>query len=234
MKRKPIPKVLHSELTDYTSLLRALRTRNTLDVTSHIMRTAPSKGDALNSDDDDDDKGHTSQGVHNDTDTASSSSSHTGGAARGRHDNWTRWPLLFDDVAVPEWGFEDEVSTLAAQALKLRPPARLSVSALSPDSGPEEDAEGIDPDLNPDTPSYIPHLTACASTQLAKVLALLAAHTPIRAPSLQNRIEPLDWQSVINILSSCGDPSVADEKCVHSPRRRHSRASFPRVTFNLV
>lgn len=41
-----------------------------------------------------------------------------------------------------------------------------------------------------------------------QVLALLAAHTPLRPGSLQNRIGTLTWRNVVDILAVSGFPGV--------------------------
>lgn len=44
-KRVPVPAALHAELSEYTSLIRALRTSKTLDVTHDILRHAAQRGE---------------------------------------------------------------------------------------------------------------------------------------------------------------------------------------------
>ena len=39
-KRRPVPAALHAELSEYSSLLRALRTSDTLDLTSHLLQAS--------------------------------------------------------------------------------------------------------------------------------------------------------------------------------------------------
>lgn len=270
-KRKLVPTALHSELTEYSSLIRALRTNNTLDVTSQIAKPqagpsmqprGASGPEDLNSGDDDDDDDDSEEGEEdpeantgsedNDThseppnvpastsqsrDTSPTSSrsspldaSHSAGRKRKRkskspsppgprrraRDGWTRWPLLADDVYIPEWSLEDELGTLAAAALnhQKRPPlppshAHASSSSDSDDSD-SEDADG-------DPASYLPHLANASSNYLSTLLALLVAHTPNRPHSQQNRIEPIGWRAVLDMLSSCGDPRIADQTCVPLP-----------------
>ena len=62
-KRRWIPAALHAELTEYSSLLRALRTSDTLDLASHLIQPPPSfisqaslAGDVSVTDDDADDE----------------------------------------------------------------------------------------------------------------------------------------------------------------------------------
>jgi hypothetical protein len=265
LKRRPIPAALHSEFTEYSSLIRALRTSNSLDVTSHITKPRPYSvevsfsaqhtPDKLDSDDDlsneirdkDDDavvtdeissrlcnvdlpgsvihSRDTSPAISNPSSSAEPPSnlsnrkrklSSTPPSRPRRRDAWTRWPLLANDVYVPEWNLEDEIGILAANALKRHPRPPLPVlQSQSPASGSEDSDEGNEENQGDgDTPSYLPPLTNAASTYLSTILALLVAHTPNRPRSQQNRIEPIGWRAVLDMLSSCGDPSVANQKCV--------------------
>ena len=38
-----------------------------------------------------------------------------------KRDQWTRWPLLLDDLPIPEWDLEDEVAVIASRVVKSRP-----------------------------------------------------------------------------------------------------------------
>lgn len=145
MSRKLVPEALHSELTEYSSLIRALRTKKTLDVASHLQSV---------SEDHEQDK----------------------------RDVWTRWPLPKDDLAVPEWGLEDEVLSLLGQDIS-------------------EDGAG----------DWASHTALSALNHLHMILASIAAYTPDRTSSLQNRLEPLNWQSVLGALTAARIPHL-DEK----------------------
>jgi len=261
-KRKAVPAALHSEFTEYSSLIRALRTSNSLDVTSHITKPrphnvasppqhtpngldsdndlsdeigdqdcaathSPSNAESSNRDDNADLPGSTCHS--RDISPAVSGPSlsveppsrkrkrkSTPPSQPRRRDTWTRWPLLANDVYIPEWSLEDEIGILAANALKLQPrPPLFALQSRSPATGSGSgDTEGKDSEGDGDTASYLPHLTNAASTYLSTILALLVAHTPNRPQSQQNRIEPIGWRAVLNILSSCGNPSVANQKWV--------------------
>lgn len=67
---------------------------------------------------------------------------------------------------------------------------------------------------DPDPPYYIPYLTAIMAKFLSTVFRILASHTPRRPASMQNRIEPLGWRSVIDVVVSCGIPEFANPKYV--------------------
>jgi hypothetical protein len=265
-KRKLVPTALHSELTEYSSLIRALRTNNALDVTSHIAKPLAGSSlqprdteEDLNSDDDDDDDSEgggedleVDAGRSEDNDAFSETPlnipesasqsreiSPTSGRSSPldspqslgrkrkwkrkslspseprRRDAWTRWPLLADDVHIPEWSLEDELGLLAANALKNQnrpplPPSHAETPALRSDAS--EDPDSDDADGDPST--YLPHLLNASSNYLSTILALLVAHTPNRPHSQQNRIEPIGWRAVLDMLSSCDDPRVANQKCV--------------------
>jgi hypothetical protein len=251
-KRKPVPAALYSEFTEYSSLIRALRTSNSLDVTSHITKPRPysvrddseleSDGDLSGSPNNAESSSRLSNvdlpesafhsrdispavsGPSSSVEPPSKTNrkrkrNSTTPSRPRRRDVWTRWPLLANDVYIPEWSLEDEIGILAANALKLhpRPPLPVLRSESSTPSSDDEDTEDQDSQADGDAPSYLPPLTNAASNYLSTILALLVAHTPNRPQSQQNRIEPIGWQAVLNILSSCGDPSVANQKCVFAP-----------------
>ncbi|KAF9790366.1 hypothetical protein BJ322DRAFT_1017093 [Thelephora terrestris] len=99
-KRKAVPTALRSELEEYSFLIRALRTSDTLDLSSQLIRAA---GSSPASEDDD---------AHRPAASGPDSSS------RKQKDTWTRWPLLIRDVPLPEWTIEDEVERLANRFLQ--------------------------------------------------------------------------------------------------------------------
>ena len=205
VKRKRVPAALHAELTEYSFLIRALRANNALDVTSKITHTEDnSEGDV------DDDR---TPSLHS-RDT-SPESDHTSSCKRVRHsrsasptsesakrDIWTRWPLLMSDVPRPSWSIEDEMSHLVEDIFKKRPrPLLPAVIQLE-----NEDRDNI--------PSLVPNLTNIVSNYLSSVFALLAAHTPNRSSGQQNRIQPMGWRTVLDVLCSSANPDIADPKCI--------------------
>ncbi|KAG5725199.1 hypothetical protein E4T56_gene10176 [Termitomyces sp. T112] len=257
-KRKLVPTALHSELTGYSSLIRALRANNTLDVTSHLAKASfnlDSKSDInlTDSDTHEEDFQHKSTDAEDEYDTdamtnadppmssalpsrdisprsSSPIEGSSGPRARKRkrqtlsppplrrREAWTRWPLLVNDIHVPEWSFEDEIRYLAEhiskhQSQTLFPPQEPGKDGENPDDLVSEDIDDVGP-------SYLPHLTQAASNYLSTILALLVAHTPNRPDSQQNRIEPMCWRALLDVLSSCGDPNVADLKMLSSVEMR--------------
>jgi hypothetical protein len=239
-KRKPVPAALHSELTEYSSLLRALRTANTLDVVSHLPHPHPAVSTADDNDfDSDKDPESTSEHPANpqihDTIPAvgqstistalgtrksttkhkRKSSASTSTNRTNKRDTWTRWPLLADDVHVPEWGLEDEINLIASHAIKRHPSSSgilLPGTNSRPDWGTSIEAESDTPSDESESPSYLSALALHTSNYLSQILALLAAYTPPREKSLQNRIEPISWENVLGVLGS--ESGLVDEKSV--------------------
>jgi hypothetical protein len=171
-KRKAVPTALRSELEEYSFLLRALRTNDTLDLSSQLTRAAGSlqifeDGDAW--------------------DPSAEASGSTPGSRKPK-DAWTRWPLLIQDVPTPEWTLQDEVE-------------RLANRFLHPPSSPNEGAEGVE---EPIDPVAIKHLTLQTTEYLSHLFAAIAAHIPMVEGSMQNRLKPLNWESVLAIVGATG------------------------------
>ncbi|KAF8635582.1 hypothetical protein AX15_000232 [Amanita polypyramis BW_CC] len=231
MERQYIPAAFHSELTEYVALLRSLRINNTLDVSLHLARHGrvdSSSSDSV-SDDDEDLDGRTSPTFAEAVMGAKRKRRHSIGPTRKR-DNWTRWPLLLTDLHKPAWTFEDEVATVASQAQKIFPPPFSSPTESSSPCSENEysgvtsledyDNEQEDDADDPDEPSYCKFIGMSASTLLSNILALLSSHTPPRPPSMQNRIEPIDWHSVLEVASVYGDTNVVDEQLINKVKTR--------------
>jgi hypothetical protein len=235
MKKKRVPAALHFELTEYASLLRALRTRDVMDLTAHLTKPSPFALDNDNLDDE----------LLNDLSSRSASAGNSGenfaiagssdlnhpinkaieeepaatknlSPPKQKRDQWTRWPLLLDDLPIPEWNLEDEVAVIASQVRKSRPMPTFPVF-----EGPLEQDDPSHTDYvmdmefeedDPDYPFYVPYLTTVTSSLLSTVFSLLAKHTPARTASLQNRIEPLNWRSVIDVLINCNESEYANPK----------------------
>ncbi|PIL29064.1 hypothetical protein GSI_09112 [Ganoderma sinense ZZ0214-1] len=276
-KRPRVPAALHAELTEYSSLLRALRTSDTLDLTSHLIQPPPSfisqaslAGDVSLTDDDDgdgdgfvdeddgendgddgddnvlgggnrdsedDDDGENDEEALDESPTDSLSQDPFAGVASPSYssgddsnlkqpvnnrkskqrDTWTRWPLLAGDVHVPEWGLSDEVKNIAERVLAL---SALGQGGLVHPEPNLEDAAGTSNLLNPLTeqddlmvPDDVLHaLTADSAAFLARILALVTAHVPAAEKSMQNRITPISWETVVEVACAHGviSPPVAD------------------------
>jgi hypothetical protein len=166
-KRKPRANAaLQSELAEYTSLLRALRTADTLDITTQLTRHSQQHAPEVSRD--------PKQRRHRTT---------------GLGD---RWPLLPEDVHIPEWGFEDEVRALASQA--------------SRGEGDDDDDDDDDDDAD-----ILPGLYEETFAHLSAILDHIAVHVPPTAKSLQDRFRPIGWEDVLQIVSASG---AVDERSV--------------------
>lgn len=256
MAKRRVPAALHHELTEYASLLRALRVRDAMDITKHITKPSPfamgavsDNDEELNSDDDlDDDKepSHRKSTSHSSGSKSETSLEGTGATppknmsakAKGkrkaedsptagkrkqrRRNHWTRWPVPLEDVLLPEWTLEDEVAVIASQVMKRRPPPVLPVSPAGSDNmdGEEGDDQFIRvmdmevEDDDPDNPFYVPYITSIVAEYLSTILGLLASLTPARPASMQNRIEPLGWRTIIDVVVTCGIPEFSNAKYV--------------------
>ncbi|KAK0205405.1 hypothetical protein DFS33DRAFT_1383314 [Desarmillaria ectypa] len=204
---KRIPAALHGELTEYSSLLRALRTESTLDLSSQISKQLQSSTAVVENDEDEEESRPTSlvagsssqpspiatlKRKHSDISASSPTPTPTSTKKKKKQkqaDIWTKWPLLPEDLAQPQWGLEDEISVMISQLQK----DRQSRS----DDHEEKEEEDDDEDKE-----YLPYLHLSTSNCLEAILATIAAHTPLRADSLQNRLNPIDWRFVLNVLVS--------------------------------
>lgn len=256
-KRPKVPAALHSELSEYSSLLRALRTSNTLDLAAQLtphVSAPPSASASVYEDDFEDDSILDDEGeserplTETVTDpldgTESSMQDEDAGMrklkrkakrkvakAKAPKDTWTRWPLLAGDVHVPEWSLQDEIKLLATQAMKAEVTDELAnqpdesvipAGQASPDdalpgasstaisgfvpvdaTSDEDDAGEEDPDLLL-PPPVLNALTASSGRFLCQVLALLAAYIPSREKSMQNRLHPTNWESVLDVVAVNG------------------------------
>lgn len=222
-KRPRVPAALHTEISEYSALLRALRNQETLDLTSQLIRAHSSSALAPEDDllEDEDflvDEGkseHTEPmsqvtftgGFFADEAPQSSKRKQPSGKCKPKmtdpmkpRDTWTRWPLLAGDLHVPQWTLEDEVKTLAVARMKrilVGPDAPAGAAALLND---------LDDDfVNTLLPSAsLDALTDDAASHLARILALVAAHRPPAAESMQNRFAPFGWEMIMAAVSSSG------------------------------
>ncbi|KAK0194508.1 hypothetical protein F5146DRAFT_439502 [Armillaria mellea] len=209
---KRIPVALHSELTEYSSLLRALRTERTLDVSSQISKHFQSIPTVVDDDYDSEDEdeadsrstspvaGPSSQSPSqiairkrkSDEISISSTPPLKRKKKQQQADIWTKWPLLPEDIPQLQWGLEDEISVIVSQLQKMRQ-----------QGNEDDDDEGR---------QFLPHLRLSTSNCLEAILGTIAAHTPLRPDSMQNRLNPIDWRFVLNVLV---DQKIVHPKCVH-------------------
>ncbi|EJU01468.1 hypothetical protein DACRYDRAFT_42598, partial [Dacryopinax primogenitus] len=95
-KRSYVPASLRSELAEYTHLLRSLKVDNIQDLARHVPlprweEWRPSASEA--------------------EDAEAKDEQRTGTPKPGD----VRWPLMIEDVYVPEWTLADEVAVIARQ-----------------------------------------------------------------------------------------------------------------------
>ncbi|KAL5498001.1 hypothetical protein ACEPAH_2932 [Sanghuangporus vaninii] len=250
-KRRRVPAALRSELTEYASLLRALRTQHALDLSVHLSQLPsrygenelsptesdpeseeggtrrasrrPSEIDLDENRDEEDRRRSTDPGSTPETEDSRQSSQEVRGIQtprlkdkkrkRGPHDIWTCWPLLAGDVYPAEFGFEDEVQSIASWV------SGQQRQTSSPTSVQENDTtQGSEPNYgaNTDTDEEIEELddvatrAVAASTahHLRSLLSACAVLVPCVEPSLRSRLAPLNWTSVL---------SAAAANCLASP-----------------
>ena len=176
-KRKAVPTALRSELEEYSFLLRALRTNDTLDISSQLIRAARSSQTPETDD------------IHDPRLTPTVEASGSNSSSRKPKDTWTRWPLLIQDVPIPEWTLQDEVERLANKFLQ--PPS-------SSNEETEEDVEELIDSV------AVKHLTLETTEYLSHLFAIIAAHVPMVRESMQNRLRPFDWENILAIVGASG------------------------------
>ncbi|KAH9947819.1 hypothetical protein B0H21DRAFT_851361 [Amylocystis lapponica] len=228
-KREKVPTALHSELSEYAALLRALRTSNTLDLATQLTRSQPaSERDSVDvednlSADEGESEGPLSPIVEGILEGGGpplmrkrKRRASTPVPSKKVRDIWTRWPLLEGDVHVPEWGLEDEVHHIAVQFLVLRVLWTLHCVA---DDVDEDDRL---------SPSSLRNLVAASATHTSQILALLAAHVPYAENSMQNRVRPINWETVLDVVGANGivQANVLDNVChrmeaIYGPSSSH-------------
>jgi hypothetical protein len=211
-KRKIVPASLHSEISEYASLLRALRATDTLDITSQLTRldSAPSVRDVdpANEEETGRHAPHTSSHANRGDVSSIEEKGHSSalGTSRISRNTWTRWPLLAEDLHVPEWRFEDEVHSLARQALlcNLSTSDQLSASTSSESDNMDFNIPGEDQIEALLPPSSLRILADISSSHLEHILSALASYCPPVDKSTQHRCHPIGWESVLNIVSAAG------------------------------
>jgi hypothetical protein len=214
-KRKIVPAALHSEISEYASLLRALRATDTLDIATQLTRLDSSPPHATSVNEEETGQRGASTLSHLDRMGVSSSSVEDQGRPsalgasippRMSRNTWTRWPLLAEDLHIPEWGFEDEVHLLAKQTLLFD----FSTSNQLPADASSE-SRGVDPTMLSEDqieallpPSSLRTLADASSSHLEHILSALASYSPPVDKSTQHRRLPISWESVLKIVSATG------------------------------
>ncbi|RDX52619.1 hypothetical protein OH76DRAFT_1400424 [Lentinus brumalis] len=242
-KRPQVPTALHAELTEYSSLLRALRTSATADLATHLTqgsRSSPAPSDDVSLANNDERADHATEEPppteHFSSEVGSSRPtspvlSRVPGKGQ-RRDTWTRWPLLAGDVHVPEWSLPDEVRHIAECVLASPkgqvPLHHRDVGTTLPGPGessstpnlPSTSDEADDAIALSESSLGLQALTADAAAFLARVLALVSAHVPAAEKSMQNRVRPISWETVVDVACAHGvvTPSIA--RTVHERMSR--------------
>lgn len=252
-RRTRVPAALHSELSEYSSLIRALRTNNALDLTAQLTSSLPaSVAETAHYEDDHDhddqeilartdetevvnpveDDTKDSEYAEEDPARVEEATAHQRERKVQRNalkaklpkDTWTRWPLLAGDVHAPEWTFEDEVRLLAERSMRKHTPT-ASDPDVAQEAPSEDPADGNTPSAyvgaarKPDlgdtvddddltdsllTEYALDGLAASTSRYLSQLLALLATYVPAGEKSMQNRVHPINWESVLDIAAVNG------------------------------
>lgn len=182
-KRKAVPTALRSELEEYSFLLRALRTNDTLDLSSQLIRAAGSS------------QTHEDDNTLDPPPASAAGASGSNSNSRKPKDNWTRWPLLLQDVPTPEWTLQDEVERLANKIFK------------APSDSDEETLEDTE---EPIDSVVVKHLTLATTEYLSHLFSAIAVHVPMVKESMQNRLRPLNWENILAIVGASG---LVDPMC---------------------
>ena len=242
-RRQVVPVSLREEFTEYSSLLRALKTSHTLDLPVNLTEPyAKNNIDENDSGNDGDENASTfaatSTGANTEAGTGSGLERKCLGAKlkdwRNR-DQWTRWPIPKKDVPPPDWSLQDEIEAIIKFVLF----SNQESDASSFDEGSNEygDNENNNDDMR-DEPSFnieqeqslanfdyedqedayahslAEMMTPVIQNKFESLFGLISAHTIARSDSMQNRIEPFDWRDLINILGSPAARHLVDEAYV--------------------
>lgn len=216
-KARRVAPELHSELTEYSALLRALRTSNTMDLTTQLSRHYQENGadyyhEEPFSQNASDEEG--SDSLRPTSPIAGPSTSPPPSGALKRKSSaspppipisdkkrqklkvaLTKWPLLLEDVSKPEWTLQEEISVMMSKIQQ------------------DDDDDDADSDDDVDKEEYLPHFALATSSFLDSILAVIASYTQSRADSLQNRLNPIDWKYVLQVV---GSENMMDPTCVAS------------------
>ncbi|KAJ3526315.1 hypothetical protein NMY22_g10210 [Coprinellus aureogranulatus] len=99
----------------------------------------------------------------------------------------SRWPLEPSQVVIPRWDLRDEVLAIARAAAPRNPEAEEEASL--------EEEEELENDILQPIPDIVQDL-------LVSVMNLLAVHIPPVTDTFQNRMRPVGWEHVLNVLSA--------------------------------
>jgi hypothetical protein len=188
----PAGRKLQKEVDEYASLLRALKTNATLDLTAHLSQ--PLTPNAPEHDVIEQPVLLEKSKKRRRSGSSLSLSPSTGTEKKKKaKDTWTRWPLLQGDVYIPEWELADEVHALAKECL-IYSSEDSSGSGTSPNTVPDDEEKSPS--------SHVASLTETIDELLSQTFTLLAAHRPSAASDRVDRLSPMDWQTVLNVLAA--------------------------------
>jgi hypothetical protein len=159
--RKKKPTKLRHELREYTSLIRTLHTTSTQDIIPHLTGSflppssapsTPSKratsppeslhNDASDSEDSKDEyRPSRSPDEYGEEEEEEEVKGRTEPMKKMYKDVWTRWPLLRNNVYVPEWTLQDEVRSIAEKAARRW--AAEHANGATPDESTSGDANPV-------------------------------------------------------------------------------------------
>ncbi|KAF9452123.1 hypothetical protein P691DRAFT_268621 [Macrolepiota fuliginosa MF-IS2] len=159
---------LVTEVEEYSSLVRALKTEHTLDLAAHLL-----------------------EHFHEETKPT---------AQLHNRDQWTRWPL--PDAPLADWDLEDEIRAIVRHWLLEK---RDLEKNLDLDDAEEDYVEDL-----------VDHLMPILLNFLERILTLVHAHVFPRPPCLQDRINPLNWRDLANILASPAAEDLVDAQMLKS------------------
>jgi len=242
-RRQVVPVSLREEFTEYSSLLRALKTSHTLDLPVNLTEPyAKNDIDENVSDNDGDEDASTFAA----TSTGASTKAGTGSGFKRKYlgvelkdwrnrDQWTRWPIPKKDVPPPDWSLQDEIEAIIKFVLFSN--QESDTSSFDEGSNEYGDNENNNDSLGDESSvnigqeqsladfnyedqedAYVHSLaemvTPVIRNKFESLFGLISAHTIARSDSMQNRIEPFDWRDLINILGSPAARHLVDEACV--------------------
>jgi hypothetical protein len=169
----PISKDFRHELQEYSSLLRALKSSATGNLSQHILyedvRTPTSVNDAPEP-------------------FALKPQEHQHPLARPDKTSWSRWPLMPDEVYPPNFSFEEEVASIAERAL-----------VTAADNDETVDTNGPLELLSQQDASALASTTAQAVT---RTFAQAACNFPLVDKHSQSRVKPCSWKELLEIAES--------------------------------
>jgi len=238
-RRQVVPVSLREEFTEYSSLLRALKTSHTLDLPVNLTEPyAKNKIGENDSDNGGDEKPSTFAAASTGDNSKAGTSSGFGQTYldtelknwRNR-DQWTRWPIPKKDVPFPDWSLQDEIESIIKYVLFSHQESDTPSfdegsngyddnenSNDEPSVNAEQEQSLADFDCEDQEDVYVHGLaetiTPIIQNKLESLFGLISAHTIARSDSMQNRIEPFDWRDLVNILGSPAARHLVDEACV--------------------